>query len=119
MLWGRYGDVRPLEGMWGCHRAIWGHKGGIERGYWGDMGLLWATMGSLGGYLGDMGLLWGRYGDIKSLGGMWGCHRAIGGHKGGQQGGYRGDMGLLWGTEPPWVHCGDTWGSCGCCGVAV
>ena len=33
--------------------AIWGQKGGIERGY-----------------LGDMGLLWGHYGYLRSLGGM-------------------------------------------------
>ena len=57
MLWGHDGDLRSLGGMWGCHRAIWGHKGGIERGYLGDMGLLWATMGSL------RGIFWG-YGVI-------------------------------------------------------
>ena len=48
LLWGRYGDVRPLEGMWGCHRDIGGHKGGDEGDIWGICGCCGVTMGSQG-----------------------------------------------------------------------
>ena len=36
-LWGRKAIRRDV----GCHRTIWGHKGGRQGGYRGDMGLLW------------------------------------------------------------------------------
>ena len=85
LLWGHYGDIRSLGGMWGCHRAIWGIKGDNRGDFWGIWGCCGVLghygdtegdiRGILGGYLGDMGSLWGRY-DIRSLGGMWGCHRA-------------------------------------------
>ena len=76
-----------IWGIWGrC--GVLGHHGVTE----GNI------KGIFGGYLGDMGSLWGRYGDVRSLGRMWGCHRAIWGHKGGRKGGYRGDMGTLWAT---------------------
>ena len=70
-MWGHYGYLRSLGGMWGCHRAIWGHKGGDQEGYLGDMGLQWGYWGIMGSL---RGILKGYLGDIwVAVGSLWGC----------------------------------------------
>ena len=110
-----WGDVGPIEGIWGSHSAMWGNLGGgvgVPRplllrwdpgGSWRRSECMWGTCGATGAVVGQ---LWGNRGSCGAAVGQWRGKRK-------QLWGGCGAIGAVVGQQ------GHLWGGCGATGAVV